>query len=704
VIGTIQILDGAYHLLNVKIGIHINLFGGLSSMKLVKILVLSLIVFFTINPTFTTESEMLKKAKTETSPLSISHSKTVQALRENTFSRIGPQIVNTNAITAAAGNTENGTALMYVILQGEPAKLAVIDLATNQLVDEQPLKDSSIAWAIAVDSKGMVWVGGTPNEQLYCYNPNTKKMKKLGKASNKTSTSIHDLEITKDGTVFGSSSYGGNVFRYIERKGFKDLGQVSVGKKLARSLAYSDESKTLFVGLGSKAELVAWNQTTNKKKAILPKKYQNETSIYDLDEEKGVLFAKLEPSKKILLFNSKSYAFIGELDASSRGVSPISPDGKKVYYTNQYHLYEYDLLSKKKSMLNFTLKGTEAVSLDFVNLSDGPALVGLLGNTGTFLLYHLNSQTYTIGKLPLPPLYVPIYNIASGLKGTIYSSGFVTGHMSIYDPESGTNTVLRNIGQAEGITALNEKMYLGIYPGATVYEYNPFDGYTTGSVKPLFSIGYGQDRTLAMVGVDKLNKLFIGTHPKNGEVGGALAIYDTKTKKLIVRKNIVPNQSIACLAYSNGYIYGGTSIFSGKNLEGKANAVFFRLKADQPNGKIEILTPPTKKPRLIHALLLGSDQRIWGLSDGNLFEYDVNKKSMKVTNIVPTTSGRFKNGNLLNGQDGNIYGSIEKYLFRVNPKTMKVEMLQNSGVDDIATDPRGDIYFSDNTDLWVYRP
>jgi hypothetical protein len=660
-------------------------------MKLGKILVLTLIILFTINPTFTTESEMLQ-------------SKSIHALKENTFSKIGPQIVNINAITAAAGNTENGTALMYVILQGEPAKLAVIDLATNQLVDEQPLKDSSIAWAIAVDSKGMVWVGGTPNEQLYCYNPNSKKMKNLGRASGKASTSIHDLEITKDGTVFGSSSYGGNVFRYIEGKGFKDLGQVSPGKKLARSLAYSDENKTLFVGLGSKADLVAWNQTTNKKKAILPSKYKNETSIYDLDEEKGVLFAKLEPSKKILLFNSKSYAFIGELDASSRGVSPISLDGKKVYYTNQYHLYEYDITSKKKTMFNFTLKGTEAVSLDFVKLSDGPALVGLLGNTGTFLLYHLNSQTYTIDKLPLPPQYVPIYNIASGLKGTIYSSGFVTGHMSIYDPESGTNTVLRNIGQAEGITALNGKMYLGIYPGATVYEYNPFDGYATGSVKPLFTIGYGQDRTLAMVGVNKLNKLFIGTHPKNGEVGGALAIYDTKTKKLVVRKNIVPNQSIACLTYSNGYIYGGTSIFSGKNLEGKANAVFFRLKADQPNGRIEVLTPPTKKPRLIHALLPGPDQRIWGLSDGNLFVYDMNKKSMKVTNIVPTTSGRFKNGNLLNGQDGNIYGSIEKHLFRVNPKTMKVEMLRNSGVDDIAVDPRGDIYFSDNIDLWVYRP
>ncbi|WP_143118116.1 hypothetical protein, partial [Shouchella clausii] len=58
----------------------------------------------------------------------------------------------------------------------------------------------------------------------------------------------------------------------------------------------------------------------------------------------------------------------------------------------------------------------------------------------------------------------------------------------------------------------------------------------------------------------------MGTHPKNGEIGGALAVYNPASKSKTIRRNIVPEQSIVSLASSGGYIYGGTTIFSnGKN-------------------------------------------------------------------------------------------------------------------------------------------
>ncbi|MDE3840245.1 hypothetical protein C0966_12945 [Bacillus methanolicus] len=611
--------------------------------------------------------------------------------------KIGPQIQNVIAVNASAGTTSRGKAQMYITMQGEPAKLVVVDLETNQIVDEKPLGSSTSAWAIAVDKNGIVWIGGTPTEHLYSYNPDTKQLKDLGKVSKSTSTSIQDLEIVGN-DIYGSSSSGGNVFKYSKGKGFTNYGQIIPGKKLARSLAYSSASQTLFVGLGAKAELAAWNLKTNKKIPILPEKYKGETSVYDLDTANNLLFAKLEPSKKILLFDAKTYKFLGELPASSRGVSPKSPDESAVYYTHQYQLYRFDLNTKKSEAIPGTLKGTEAVSLDFVKLNDGSyALVGLLGNSGTYLFYHPKTGEKKIDKLPLPPQAVTIYNIESGPNGWIYSSGFVSGQLGIFNPVSRQTMVVRNIGQAESMIPLNGKLYLGVYPGAKIFEWNP--NMPTKAVA-LFSIGYGQDRPLAMLAVN--HTLFIGSHPKNGEVGGALTMYNVQTKQKITRRNLIPEQSITALTYNNGYVYGGTSIFSGKNLEGKADAILFRLSANKPTGSIEKIKLPLTHPRLIHALTTGSDGRVWGLADGNLFAYDPKKKTTAVIKIVPKTSGHIRNGVLLTGKDGWIYGVAEQKLFRVNPKTNRLEFLRN-GVEDIAQDNFGNLYYKVKGYLWMLK-
>ncbi|WML46835.1 hypothetical protein RCG23_14440 [Neobacillus sp. PS3-34] len=108
--------------------------------------------------------------------------------------KLGAQINNTIAIAAATGANQQGTALMYVVLQGQPAKLAVVDIVKNELIDTKNLGDSTSAWGLMVDKSNTVWIGGTPTEHLYSYNPDTRVLKDCGKASGKLSSSIHDLE------------------------------------------------------------------------------------------------------------------------------------------------------------------------------------------------------------------------------------------------------------------------------------------------------------------------------------------------------------------------------------------------------------------------------------------------------------------------------------------------------------------------------
>ncbi|WML46838.1 hypothetical protein RCG23_14455 [Neobacillus sp. PS3-34] len=72
--------------------------------------------------------------------------------------------------------------------------------------------------------------------------------------------------------------------------------------------------------------------------------------------------------------------------------------------------------------------------------------------------------------------------------------------------------------------------------------------------------------------------------------------------------------------------------------------------------------------------------------------------------VVPNTSGRFRNGSLAVGKDGYIYGAVEKKLFRVQSKTMKLEFLTKVPAEDLAIGEDGRIYFSEHANLWTYQP
>jgi len=624
----------------------------------------------------------------------------------NRFVNLGPQIFNTNAITGATGYAPDGTALLYVLLQGEPATLVAMDIVHNTVWDQKILPKSTAAWSIDVDDSGNVWVGGTPTGDLYQYNPSVKKLTDIGKATAK-GTSVHDLEAVGSGIVYGSTSPNGSVFRY-QAGTFTDLGQVLAGKTLARSLAYNEETQTLFVGVGAKAQLVAWNLKTNKKQSILPAAYQSQTSVYDLDEEDGVLFAKLEPSKKILVFDSKTFKFIKELPAGSRGVSSVNAKDHAVYYTNDYYLRKYNLETGQTStVLTGTLKGTEAVSIDVTDLhsKDYPesSVVGLLGNSGTFLIYNSATDKLIVNKLNLPPQPISIYTVKKGPSGKIYTNGFVSGQVSVYDPATKESKEILKVGQAESMTTLKGNLYLGVYPGANLFKYDPSLTPAGGKLAPLTTIGNGQERIVAMVADEKNNKLFMGTHPKNGEVGGAFVIFNPTTNSKTVRRNIVANQSVVSLTLSNGYVYGGTSIFANSSNEGTQTAVLFRLKATDPNGKMERIALPLTKPRMIHALVASGNGMIWGLSDGNLFVYDPKTKATKTINITPTTSGRFQNGSLVIGKDGMIYGTVEQKLFMVNPNTMQKTIYSGRKALDLTMDNDGNLYYTDGVNLWMLK-
>ncbi|WP_338778696.1 hypothetical protein [Metabacillus sp. FJAT-52054] len=621
------------------------------------------------------------------------------------FQKIGPQITNLNVTAAASAMNKKGEPLMYTVLQGLPAKLIVTNLSTGRVVDSESLDGSTAGWSIHADSE-QVWIGTTPGELLYRYDPNSMKLAKAGKATSKNGTTIWGLAYSaQSGIVYGVSANEGRLFSYASGK-FKDLGTVVSGKKDAKSVAADDANRQLFIGTGSPATLVSYDIKTAKKQSMLPSRYMSQKQIDSIRVVGSLVFVKLNPENKILVFDAKSKKLTGELAATSKGVSPKSPKENAVYYANGTSLYRYNLSSKKSELVVNNRIPTSIVSLDFVVFPGSPeaVLTGKVGNADRYFTYKASSHSYENLNLVLPPQAVEVHKIGAGADGKIYSSGFLNGKMGTYHPSTGTSVIQEAIGQMESMASANGKLYFGVYPGAKILEYNPSAAWVAGkNPKQVAAFdGSGQDRPMAAAAVPGSKQIVFGTAPRAGKNGGALAIYDTASRKASIRHQIVKDQSIVSLAYHSGSkkVYAGTSIFGKANVDkNKTNAVLFALPAGNLMAKPEIIRLPFKHVQYISALAAAKDGRIVGIADGNVFIYTPGKGVTIQRPVVKSVSGYTPHASLAIGKDGNVYGTVEKVLFKLDMKSYKTSIIRN-GTDQVTPDHTGTLYFHDKKELW----
>ncbi len=620
---------------------------------------------------------------------------------------IGPQVFQTSALTAATGKDDKGNSYMYFVMHGTPSALAVVDLNSNELKNTYTLSNSTSAWGLDVDKDGTVWVGGTTDGNLYSYNPNTEEFRDHGnKLTLPKDTAIQDIDAV-DGVVYGSTAYGGSVFKYDSHNDeLVNFGQVLYKKEFAKSLAFDEEKDTLYIGVGSKADLVKFDLKTKKKTAFLPDDYKNDKYVRDIRLIGNEIYARMDPSNRLVVFNKETLEKVDEVELNSRTVSLKSPNEDAIYFTKQNSLYKYDLTTKEQIDLQVPLlKGTEMLTLDYVELNDpnypGYTLVGLIDNAGNVLKYNLETGFNEIVKMNLPPQPVTLYTMIQDEKReNIFINGYMSGGLAIYNTKTNQSVLHQDISQIESMTIIGDKLYIGAYPKSRVLELDLTQPWSSTNPRELMRLGdYGQERSTAITAVPKLNKVFVGTYPETSIGGGALAVYDLKENKQEVYENYIYNQSLVSFLHHDEYIYGGTSIHANYQVN-ERGARFFRFRPDYPEEKEYIHLP--FQASMITSLIADKEGTIWGMADGTLFSYNPKTKEIRSQQILELVSGRFRNAKIIEGIDRNIYGTVEGKMFKADPKTMEVEILLEEGAYEIAQDSEGNLYFRNQADLWKY--
>ncbi|OAS15785.1 hypothetical protein [Paenibacillus oryzisoli] len=661
---------------------------------------------------------------------------------------LGTQIVNNPLDGAVFGKDASSSYdLMYVGSSGYPSKFVVYDARTGELLDDHDLDQIEAVWGMTVASDQSVYLGTANKRALYRYVPGTVSVNGgvktiTGSSLQKTTLDaglnvIWDVTAGSSGNVYGGTATDGKAFLYNPTSGATVLnGNQAIVSGLAhvRSIAYGSDTE-VFMGMGptSNATIIRFNPTTGTQSTISPSGYGS-TYVLGLDYipngSDSKLFAKLS-SEPLIVINPTT----GGVDASlgnvdSIGVSSKHPTDDKVYYTKGTHLYVYDISAKTQTDLGDV--GGKAAGYTFVTEAGNTYLYAAL-SSGKILKYKLGATPIidTSISFTIPDSPTKIRSLVKGPGDRIYTSGYLRGGLSVYQPDTGKLTRNRGAGQAENMTTIGNNLYLGIYPGAWIKKYDTNSSWNdTTNPSLLFQDIAGspnyQDRPFGMLADPASNRLYVGSVASSGKLSGSFTVYDlTTSTRVTTVPDIVDDQSIIALAYKNNKVYGGSSVYGGIGSTANPSVTEGKVFTWQTTSSNSLPVPqfvPVAGRKVISDLIVGPDGNIWGIAEGNsstdpsrnltadLFIFDPNNPDAAHTTIYAnkfTSSGNvsWQGGKMVVGRDGNVYVTNGGKLYAVDASstTKDAVMLVSTGVSLLTADANGDLYYVKyETNLYKY--
>ncbi|WP_449538913.1 FIMAH domain-containing protein [Ferdinandcohnia sp. Marseille-Q9671] len=604
------------------------------------------------------------------------------------------------AIYDSTYGTEDGRDMMYTTASGNPAIFQVIDLKSQEVVRTYPLEGTGAVWTHITVPNGNVYIGG--NGYLYEYSPETKEVKNLGGIGESV---VYGLSYDEQGRVYFGSFPNAKAGRYDPSTGeMKDYGSVAPGESYSRSTAY--HNGYLYLGIGVDNRIVKLNVETGEYDAIpVPDHVVPGSSVWQLDAAGKYIIAGVGGGSNTLLFyDTETEQWSDTYYTNNKGLRLIHglTGSNKVYFLQGTRLKEVDL-DTLEAVDTGVIFGTFLRNTSWIEVENDPDLPGQSLVTVQFggQVTYMNLQTKKVKTVQYPIVGnpIPIQTLEKGPEGNLYVSGYPGGKGAVYNPDTNEYENF-TLGQAEGMVSLGNKMYFGVYPGATIFEMDVTN--PTISTKQIYDIP-DQDRPFIMTAAN--NKLFIGTIPDYGHLGGSLTVLDpASVGDTVVYPNVVHNQSIAGLAEVNGKLVGSTTVAGGLGIDPTEQAAKIFVWDIEKGEKVTEFIPEipgvTVQPKMISGMSLGPDGLLWSATGGTIFAMDPETlEIVKSKNIYPEVLdyGRWRPIHIRWSEDGLMYTTLAGKLTVIDTNSMEHETLAETELMTIGDD--GNIYYADKAYL-----
>jgi len=549
---------------------------------------------------------------------------------------------------------------------------------------------------------GKIYIGTIMDARIFSFDPISKQVVDHGSAAGEEY--VFEVTTGPDGRIYGATYPSAKVVVYDPTTGtMESLGRMHPTEQYCSSVAVADNGR-VFAGIGTHADLIAYDPTTGEKRAILPDAYKGD-SFCDVGAEGNVVYA--QTGNVVLIMDANTYDLIMEVrhpGAGSVGFhrqmsgGPILINGLpggNVHFnrsTGQLEPYFTPLYSSYDAKTSIAY-----------NKAQGRQIFEAYNLTSGELLSRVDVSKDGEG--------MEVFSLGTGPDGCIYGGVVSVLKLFKYDPATG---VLQDmgfpiVGQSGELYSLHthgDKLYLASYSDAMLAVYDPSKPWSTGTAKgsnprTIGPVGDEQNRPLALTS-DAAGRIYIGTVPTYGKMGGALSIYDPQTNAFEVHRHIVPNQSIVSLTCGlDGWtIYGGSSIDNGEGTTPvETRAHFFAWDARE--GRLTLDIPMSPGTSDIDSLATAPDGLIYGCAGSTLFIFDPQAGAI----VHRQSAGAGSIRQMVAWSDGLIYGISDSAVFRMKPvsnigDTVGFERL-HSGGRILALDAAGRIYFGQGPDLYV---
>jgi outer membrane protein assembly factor BamB len=579
------------------------------------------------------------------------------------FEDLGIPIRKAGTMGFIVGPDKSGTQdLLYCNFNqdGGTLFLVVVDPDTGE-AHQYNAPEGPGAWAEVLGPDNKIYLGTWDGGLILRFDPGQpeKGIEVVGKPS-ETETYIWQYAIGKDGKLYGCTYGNAKLISYDPKTGeMADLGRMDETQMYTRSVAAGPSGK-IYAGVGTqRANVVAYDPATGEHKSILP------------DEHR---------------LNGGASVWQGE-DGNVYAVAP----------TGQYFRAQDDHL--------VPIAASEAVSAPPKRLRDGRIVSSYQPGNGnaTFTLLDPKTNQTTRHTFTYQGAGSGVFVVGEGPDGQIYGSSAMPLEMFEYDPQAGSHKDLGNPTPVDGeiysFATLDGLLYLCAYPGSWLSVYDPTKPWNYGTEagsNPLGigNVGDGHLRPRAMVvGPDK--RLYIGSLPPYGQLGGALGIYDPAQGKVVENyRNLIRHQSIfsLCVEPKSGLVFGGSSVAGGGGATpSEREAHFF---AWDPAKKAKVLDIIPLRGCGTIAALAAAEGKVFGIGhdarrlvvhdehgklvmnqkvDGEnaLFVYDPAAKRIVDEAVVPF--GSIRDISLGLHSNGLLYGLTQHTIFSVDPRTYETK-------------------------------
>lgn len=574
------------------------------------------------------------------------------------------------------------------------------------------------SWGIIKGQDGNIYMGSYNEGELLCFNPSTKKWVQVPQASpefRKREFIICDLAQAPDGDIYYGTFPDAHLVRYDPRAGtVTDLGKVA-DENYVRWVAVTPQGIVL-CGVGPRhGRVIAYNPKTRAFRTITPKRYQT-PGVFSkpLVSNRYVVEGQHRPGGRVLVYDPVTFKLLHVFTVPQKNNGSgnqsifMLVDSKHVLYqADDLKLMSLNLTDGERTVV-FRSPGTAANNRWYFDKSGN--LFGLLVQSYVYL----NRKTGVVTHRPIPVkgLGDSILWLSSSPDGRIYGGPGLGQTFFSFDPKRNLLTsydqVIDRTGEIYYGIPYRGKLYTMSYAEAGLAVFDPSKSWNPGenassNPRTILYIPQDQYRPVGGIHLGPGGKMYIGTQPDYGLVGGALSVFDPATEKLEVHRNIIPNEEISAIGADGRYVYCGADIQGGGGSKPVARQAHFF-----------VWDPQLQKIVFNHTFAdgggVGAIAAVHGhayfVRDDQLMDYDSVHRTLKSLyhfdrrRTVPLES-------LKAAKDGTLWGILGGELAQIDPSARKVRFFSATvgrATRGLAIGADGAIYFGSDTDVWIYHP